>query len=213
MFACPDEILSADTPEAPEAKNVRAVAQALGLIDYTAGTLTRAEAKALHDAGGPLPGGFAVAGPEPATTTLTVAGLAIGLVRFPDAPASREPMPAALAEATAKAAAALRSKVKLVVGLSGWGSRPEAAFLNDHPGAVDVLLGSGPGGGLTACTTGGGRTLWMRTFYQGKTVNRLDLFALPQGQNFVWNPKEDFRSEIVSLDDQYPSAPDIAKLF
>jgi hypothetical protein len=213
FFACPDEILSADTPRPSDAKSVTAMAKALGLLGYDAGTVTRAEAKLLADAGAALPPGFAVAGETPTSTILTVAGIPIGVVRFPDAPASREPMPAPLAQATAEAAAALRPKVKLVVGLSGWGSRPEEAFLNAHPGAVDVLLGSGPGSGLAGSTTGGGRTLWARTYYEGKTVNRLDLYTLPATADHVWDPKTDFRTEVIALDDRYPADPEIEKLF
>ena len=68
------------------------MAKAFDRMAYDAGTLTRAEAAALTAAGAPVPPGFAVDGPEPTTTIVTVGGCAIGLLRFPDAPASREPM-------------------------------------------------------------------------------------------------------------------------
>lgn len=213
VVALPDEFVSADSPRPGDANTMAAMAKAFNRMAYDAGTLTRAEAEVLAASGAPVPPGFAVAGPEPATTIVTVAGVPVGLVRFPDAPASREPMPPALAEATAKAAAALRGKVGLVIGLSGWGTRPEEAFLAAHPGAVDILLGSGPGSGRAGRIAGNGHTLWARTYYLGKTVNRIDLFAWPTGPEHIWKPDAEFRTDVISLDDRYPADPTVAKLF
>lgn len=213
FFACPYEILPEGTETPPAAKLIPAMAQAFAQLGYDAGTMTPAEADVVKNAGAVMPASFAAIGPEPEVATVQVAGLTVGIVRFPAVPNPKEPVPAELAERTARAAASLRGKVKLVVGLSGWGMPDEEAFVNAHPGAVDVLLGSGPGNGAPGMTVGAGKTLWSRTFLKGKTVNRLDLFTLPENKDFVWTPKISYRTEVISLDDQFAADPEIQKLF
>lgn len=213
MLACPDEFVSADSPRPGDAGTMAAMARAFTRMGYDAGSLTRAEAGVLAASGAAVPPGFAVAGPEPTTTIRTVGGIPVGIVLFPDAPASREPMPPAVAEATARAADALRDKVRLVIGLSGWGARAEEDFINAHPGAVDILLGSGPGGGRAGLLAGKGRTVWARSYYLGKTVNRLDLYDMAAGPDHVWKPDADFRTDVITLDDRYPADPEVEKLF
>jgi hypothetical protein len=213
LFACPWEILPDGATRTADAKAVAAMARALALLGYDAGVMTRTEAEAVAEAGAAMPSAFTVAGPEPDVSMLEVAGIPVGVVRFPAGPRPGQAVPAETVQATARAAASLRGKARLVVGLSGWGATAEEAFINAHPGAVDLLLGGGPGGGLPVCTAGGGRTLWSRAFFKGKTVNRLDLYSLPEKTDSTWDPNTDFRSEIISLDDRYPADPEIAKMF
>jgi hypothetical protein len=189
------------------------MAKAYGRLGYAAGLVTPAEAEALKNAGVTLPAAFAASAAEPGVTTIKAGGRTLGIVRFPTVPKLGEPVPADLAEATAKAASALHGQVDLVVGLSGWGMADEEAFVGAHPGAVDVLLGSGPGSGLAGVTAGAGKTLWARVFTRGKTVSRLDLFALPGTPGFVWNPKTGFRPDVISLDDRFAADPEIQALF
>lgn len=115
--------------------------------------------------------------------------------------------------ATAKAAKALRDKTAMVVGVSPWGALDEEAFVNSRPGVVDVLLGSGGGSGFGARTPKGGKTLWTRAYIKGKTVNRLDLLALPGSPDFAWKSGETFEAQVLPLDTAYPQDKAIESLF
>jgi len=189
------------------------MAKAYALLGYDAGALTPAEADAVKKSGATMPAAFGVIGPEPEVTTVQAGGVPIGIVRFPAGPPAGKSIPAGLADQTAAAAAALRGKVRLVVGLSDWGTTDEAAFVRAHPGAVDVLLGSGPGLGAAGSVAGDGKTLWSRAYTRGKTINRLDLFTLPETTHFVWTPQTGYQADVISLDEQFPADPEIQKLF
>lgn len=189
------------------------MAKAYALIGYDAGLVTPAEAEALKKAGTALPGTFAVSAAAPSVTTIQAGGHRIGIVRFPTEPKPGDPIPDDLATRTAQAAETLHGRVDLVVGLSGWGMADEEAFLGAHPGAVDVLLGSGPGSGLAGVTAGTGKTLWARSYTKGKTLNRLDLFALPGKSGFLWNPKTSYKPDVILLDARFPADPNVQQLF
>jgi len=212
LFAGPYEILSPYTGAAG-GTHMQAMAKAYALLGYDAGALMPAEAAALRQAGAAMPKTFVTLGPTPDVATMRIGDIPVGVVRFPALANAEATVPAELADRTAAAAAALRGKVRLIVGISGWGATDEAAFVRAHPGAVDVLLGSGPGLGSAGTAVGDGKTLWARAYSQGKTVNRLDLFALPDTDRFVWAPQTGYRAEVISLDDQYAAAPEVQKLF
>jgi len=202
-----------DGPATVDPRKLLAMAKAYDLLGYDAGLVTPTEAEALKKAGTALPPVFGVSAAAPSVTTIRAGGHSIGIVRFPIEPKAGEAIPEALAKATAQAAETLHGRVELVVGLSGWGMADEEAFLGAHPGAVDVLLGSGPGAGLAGITAGAGKTLWARSYTKGKTLNRLDLFTLPGAPDFVWKPKTDYKPDVVLLDDRIPSDPQVQQLF
>jgi len=182
-------------------------------LGYDAGALLPSEAEYLQSAGAPIPAGFTVLGDKPAIAVIDKGGIKVGLVFFPAPADLTKPTPPTVGEAVAEAAKKLRPSVSLVIGVSGIGMIDEEAFLAAHPGALDVLLGSG----LNAVTAGrpgpGGKTLFARAYTRGKTVNRLDLFKLPQGSDFAWKPNDNFKAEVVNLDEAYPADPEIKKLF
>jgi len=60
---------------------------------------------------------------------------------------------------------------------------------------------------------GDGKTLWSRAYTRGKTINRLDLFTLPETTHFVWTPQTGYQADVISLDEQFPADPEIQKLF
>jgi hypothetical protein len=213
LLSCPFEILPDGPERKPDAKRLPAMSHALSMLGYDAGALNPDEAEYLKDAGAPLPVRFTVLGPQPASKRIEVGGLSIGIVFFPVSPNLKEPVPTALLDATAKAAAELRDKVKLVVGISGWGMSDEENFLNAHPESLDVLLGSGPNAGTAGRPGANGKTLWSRSYIKGKTINRLDILTLPGPADFTWKPDATFKANVVSLDDLYPADPEIQKLF
>lgn len=213
LLSGPFEILPDGPEQKPDPKRLPAVSQAMTLLGYAAGALNPDEAAFLAGAAAPLPAGFAVLGQQPATTVVQAGGMAIGIVFFPVSPDPRTAVPPALADAVDAAAKSLRPKVRLVIGVSGWGMGDEQTFLDTHSDALDLLLGSGPNAGIAGRTSASGKTLWARAYIKGKTINRLDLLNLPGAPDFVWKSGVDFIAEVVSLDDQHPADPAIQQLF
>ncbi len=202
---------AATTP--PEAAKTAAIAQAYGRLGYDAGAVSPAEVALLAKHQAAPPQSFTVLDQEPRTRLVTVGGKTVGLVFFPMPKDPSAPVPDKLMDATAKAAAALRGQAALVVGVSPWGALDEEVFINTRSGAVDVLLGSGGGAGFPAKASKDGKTVWMRAYIKGKTVNRLDLLALPGGKDFTWKPGQTFATEVVTLDAAYAQDQAIEQLF
>ncbi|EKO39955.1 MAG: hypothetical protein B193_1325 [Solidesulfovibrio magneticus str. Maddingley MBC34] len=190
-----------------------AISQAMSRIGYDAGAILPSEAAFLKSADAPLPAGFTVLGDKPATAVLDKGGVKVGIVFFPAPADLTKPTPPAVGDAVAEAAKKLRPSVSLVIGVSGIGMIDEEAFLAAHPGVLDVLLGSGLNAGTAGRPGPGGKTLFARAYTRGKTVNRLDLYQLPSGPDFAWKPNENFKAEVVNLDEAYPADPEIKKLF
>jgi hypothetical protein len=213
VLGAPFEILSDGPDRRPEARRLPAISQALSRIGYDAGALLPDEAAYLESANAPVPAGFTVVAPTPQTTMLQAAGRPIGIVFFPPPPDLTKPAPPTIGDAVAKAAKDLRATAKLVIGISGLGMMDEEAFLAAHPDALDVLLGSGINAGTAGRVGPGGKTLWARAYTRGKTVNRLDLLALPGAADFTWTPNGTFKAEVINLDETYPADPEIKKLF
>lgn len=197
----------------PEPAKLPAVAKAHERLAYDAFVLTPAEVKVLADNKAATPAGAVVLDQAPVGKILTIGGKAIGLVYFPMPKDISAPVPDRLMDATAKAAAELRGKTALVVGISPWGALDEEAFINTRTGAVDVLLGSGGGSGFASRTSKDGKTLWTRAYIKGKTVNRLDLLALPAAKDFAWKIGENFTAKVQPLDEAFPQDPAIEALF
>ena len=122
------------------------------------------------------------------------------------------PVPDKLMEATAKAAASLRDKASLIVGVSPWGALDEEAFINSRSGVVDILLGSGGGSGFASRVSKDGKTLWTRAYIKGKTINRLELLALPGQAGFAWKVGDNFTAKVDPLDEAFPQDPGIVQL-
>lgn len=181
-------------------------------MGYDAGALNPDEAAYLEKAGAPLPKHFTVIGSSPKTQLVKKGDTTYGLVFFPVSPDLKKPVPAELGDAVAKAAHDLRAKAQVLVGISGWGMADEQAFIDAHPGALDIVLGSGPNAGTTSRLSPDAKTLLSRTYIKGKTVNRLDINTLPGAPDFTWKPGRNFKTDVVSLDDRYPADPAIEKL-
>ena len=199
----------------PEPDKIPAIAKAHERLAYDAMVLSPGEATLLAEKKAALPKGATVLGDAPTTHVVSIGNQSIGLVFFPMPKDLSAPVPDKLMAATAKAAAELRGKVSLIVGLSPWGAIDEEAFINTKPGAVDVLLGSGGGSGFASRTSKDGKTLWARAYIKGKTVNRLDLMALPgpAGQPLLWKVGENYTAKVDPLDGAYPQDATIEQLF
>jgi len=213
LIAGPNEILPSESGDAPpDPKVLSALAAAYGMLGYNVGYLGAAEGKALADARAALPPGFLVAGETPQKAIYTMGANKIGVVFFPELGRAAKPS-GAMIGAIERAAASLRPEVKLVIAISPWGSDAERYYLEHAGPAVDVLLGGGPGIGLTARTDATGKVLWMRSFSKGKTLDTLDLMAWPGGADFKWVDKGNYAFQIISLGDDFAAKPEIDALF
>jgi 2',3'-cyclic-nucleotide 2'-phosphodiesterase (5'-nucleotidase family) len=197
----------------PEPEKMPAVVKAHEALGYDVMAVTPDEVKLLADKKTAPPKGAVVLGQTPATKIVTVGGKAVGLVFFPMPKDVSAPVPDKLMDQTAKAASELRGKVALVVGVSPWGALDEETFVNTRSGAVDVLLGSGGGSGFSSRTSKDGKTLWTRAYIKGKTVNRLDLLALPGQPGFAWKVGENFVAKVDPLDETVSQDPAVEQLF
>jgi len=201
----------ASTP--PEPEKTPSIVKAHAQIGYDVWVMSPEEVRLLTEHKTAVPAGCTVLDQIPQTKTMTIAGLNVGLIFFPTPKDISAPVPDKLMDATAKAAAELRGKVRLVIGISSWGALDEEAFINTRHGAVDVLLGSGGGSGFPARTSKDGKTLWTRAYIKGKTINRLTLLALPGAKDFTWKQGETFDSTVTPLDGAYPQDAAIEALF
>ena len=199
----------------PEPDKIPAVAKAHERLAYDAMVLSPAERKLLDDRKAALPKGAVLLDQTPGTRLVKSGNHTIGLVFFPMPKDASAPVPDKLMEATAKAAAGLRDTADLIVGVSPWGAFDEEAFINTRPGAVDVLLGSGGGSGFPARTSKDGKTLWTRAYIKGKTINRLDLLALPPkgDKGFTWKSGDNFTAKVEQLNAAFPQDQAIESLF
>ena len=210
--AGPWEFLPEVSAAPPEPGKLPAVAKAHERLAYDALAVTPQEAKVLSEQKSLPPKGAVLLEDAPVTRIVIVGGVAVGLLYFPMPKDVSAVVPDKLMDATAKAAAELRAKTALVVGISPWGALDEEAFINTRSGAVDVLLGSGGGSGFASRTSKDGRTLWTRAYIKGKTLNRLDLLALPGKSGFTWKIGENFTAKVDPLDENFPQDPAVEAL-
>lgn len=209
------ELVPEVSAQPPEPDMIPAVAKAHERLGYDAMVLSPAEVKLLADKNVAPPKDAVLLGHEPTTRIIRRRGSTIGLVFFPMPKDASAPVPDRLMDVTAKAAKDLRNKADLIIGISPWGAFDEEAFINTRHDAVDVLLGSGGGSGFPARASKDGKTLWTRAYIKGKTVNRLDLLALPSKTDnvFAWKSGASFLAKVEPLDEAFPQDVSIERLF
>jgi hypothetical protein len=140
-------------------------------------------------------------------------GPRVGVLILPPLAASARNVPPALAAEIAAAVQKLRATTKIVVAMSPWGYAMEQEYLQGQGPLPDVLLGSGPGLGLTGQLAAGGRTAWIRSFAQGKSISRIEIFAWPErSSTFKWTEEQNIRMTIFGLTDAYQEDPRMLSL-
>ncbi|NJB67870.1 hypothetical protein GGQ74_001510 [Desulfobaculum xiamenense] len=190
-----------------------ALVTAYGMLDYDALTIAPAEARWLADAGVDMREDWTTLGDAPRTAVIERAGVRVGVVMFP-APADIVAGPdAARKEQAVRAARELRPSVDILVGMSPWGEKAEAAFLREYDGAVDLLFGTGPGMGDGFRMSPGGGTLWLRSVFDGRGVMRVDVLRRPTAGEGNFALVEDFRVTSIALDGTVKYDIRVANLF
>lgn len=198
----------------PAAKDVASgLVKAYSSLHYDLGLLTQKEGDWLRDGVGGLGAAWVQAGEEPQQRVLTVGGLKVGVVVFPASPTPYEVPSDALIEAVVASSALMRAQCDLVVGLGAWGRKGEEKLLSVQELDMDVLLGSGPGIGAGARMVREGRSLLLRSEFQGRSVLRLDIFELPIGNTEQrWSKGVNYLEEIIVLDPNVSSDPRITDI-
>lgn len=173
-------------------------------MDYDLGILAPKETDSQAK---PLPAPWRRVDATPRTVVLEKKGVRLGVVIFPEHPETPERAFKAISSRTQR----LHRTCDLVLGVSSWGKQLEREFLTQAPGAVDILQGSGPGGPLPFRLTTGGKTVWVRPYSKGKTVQRLDILELPRQTPTTWNKGQNIALRLVSLNEDMPEDATVAK--
>ena len=138
----------------------------------------------------------------------------IGVLLLPPLPDAATSPPPELVRQIEQAVRTLRAKSYLVVAMSPWGYNLEQELLNTPGPLPDILLGSGHGIGLVGNIEGKGKTLWIRSFAEGKSMSRIDILAWPDhtSANFKWTEEQNIRMTLFGLTDQYQEDPHMLSL-
>jgi len=142
-------------------------------------------------------------------------GPKIGVILLPPLPASARSVPQRLIQQMENAVSSLQSTAKLVVVMSPWGYAHEQELLQKTNPRVlpDILLGSGPGIGMTGMLAADARTAWVRSYAQGKSVLRVEILAWPEhNSTFKWTEDKNIRMSLFGLTDQYQEDPQMLSL-
>jgi len=95
------------------------------------------------------------------------------------------------------------SDIKLIIGISPWGRQQEQKFLDSHAEGCDVLLGSGPGAGLTSSLSPNRQTLLVRAYSKGRTVSMLQIEHFPsRTAKFSWRIGKNITSNLLVLNEK-----------
>ncbi len=103
--------------------------------------------------------------------------------------------------------------VSLVIAVSALGAKKENSLFQGHGFVPDILLGGGEGAGLRGRLKNGGKTLWVRPYPEGKSVNYIRILS-PLGpvSSGKWKKNKNVQFGVYSLGGDIQSDPGIKKL-
>lgn len=209
----PDMDLEGTNAEPPKGEALAKVAEAYSRLQYDLGLLTPKEATALDAAKAKAPTNF-VAVKDTVTRMFQVNGQPVAVVLLPAIATNLVIPPAEELRRAIEAGKAAKSKARLVIALAPWGIAAEKALIDAAPATFDVVLGAGTGSGLGGRVESGGKTLWLRPFGKGKTMQRVDFLTWPtRDAAFVFMPDQNIRLLSQTLDEQVAEDPEMTKFF
>ena len=178
-----------------------------GQLDYHVGVLEPETAQRMREQAKGPPEGWMTPDDTARTKIFRVRKHKIGVLVFPLCTDNTDYSGiAALAEK-------LREETSLLIGLSPWGANREKEFLQQRPGAVDVLLGSGSGPSFKAKFPNSGKTLWIRAYSEGKAIHRIDIADLgPRNKQKTWIPGKNCSVRLIMLEQSIPRNPSILEI-
>lgn len=96
----------------------------------------------------------------------------------------------------------------LIVGISSWGRENERQFVEKHEGSCNILLGSGPGPGLTSTFSTHALTLWTRAYSKGRTVTKIEIREFPAADApLSWITGRNISAQLVLLGEKIQENP------
>ena len=183
----------------------QALAQAYAAMRYDLGLLSARDFEWLRAAEA-LPGpAWLPPARECRLRILEAGGLRVGVVLLPTLGDMYAPAPREAVDAVLRAAREARPQVDLLLGLGVWGWEADATLLAAEDVGFDALLSTGPGWGTGVRPAREGRLLVVRPEYQGWSVIRLDILALPgAGEARGWIDGTHYRATKIKLDAAMP---------
>jgi hypothetical protein len=176
------------------------------LLGYDLGLITRIEADWLERNGLTLPPSWHADSSEVTVRLVEKDGAKVAFVFLPlIMNSSEEPE---MHQRMLEAVQQVKEQADLLVGVSLMGSLFESRLLQSYPDLFHILLGSGPGKGNVGTQKEPGETLWVRPYYKGAAVSRIDIKNLPgsgEAQG-AWSTGRDVESIIVPLYDDVASS-------
>lgn len=144
---------------------------------------------------------------------LTPTGSKVAVLLLPPVPSGAQSLPQNLVHQVENAVQGLRGSVQLIIAMSPWGYRHEQDLLKAQGPLPDILFGSGPGIGIVGTLAAGQRSAWVRSFTQGKSVIRIEVFSWPErSSTFKWTEGQNIRMTLFGLTDQYQEDPGMLTL-
>nr|WP_321257316.1 hypothetical protein [uncultured Pseudodesulfovibrio sp.] len=183
-------------------------------MSYDLGFIPKEEAKALKQAQVAVGSWQKTSEEAPITILTTKNGDRIGFVRFPSLGQDEDIPGAELISRIGRQIKSLRNKVRLIVGLSGWGWLGENEYLMKNPKFVpDLLLGSGRGSGLNGRVLANDRCIWVRSYDKGRSICEIQIYEWPDRKNsFAWTVAKNYNTSSIGLNDSYKDNPEVAAI-
>ncbi|BDQ36273.1 hypothetical protein SYK_06330 [Pseudodesulfovibrio nedwellii] len=191
---------------------LQSLIKAYNLMGYDLGFIPKEEAKALKQAQAVVGSWQKTSEEVPITILTTQNGDKIGFVRFPPLDQGNDIPEPELISRIGRQIKLLRNKVRLVVGLSGWGWLGENEYLMKNPKTVpDLLLGSGRGSGLNGRVLADDRCIWVRSYDKGRSICEIQIYEWPDRKNsFAWTVSKNYNTSSIGLNDTYKDNPEVA---
>nr|WP_287410312.1 hypothetical protein [Pseudodesulfovibrio sp.] len=191
---------------------LQSLIKAYNLMGYDLGFIPKEEAKALKQAQAVVGSWQKTSEEVPITILTTQNGDKIGFVRFPSLDQGNDIPEPELISRIGRQIKLLRNKVRLVVGLSGWGWLGENEYLMKNPKTVpDLLLGSGRGSGLNGRVLADDRCIWVRSYDKGRSICEIQIYEWPDRKNsFAWTVSKNYNTSSIGLNDTYKDNPEVA---
>ncbi len=183
-------------------------------LGYTLGVLAPEESFAFAPLSDQQPQTWFQAGSRPGIHELHTKNGRIEVVVFPVAPSTQVPRQAMLKNLVARLKQ-LRTDHPgaIIVGISSWGREAERRFIKRHGGSCDLLLGSGPGGGLVSSFSDNQATLWTRAYSKGRTITKISIAAFPPSTNpHTWKIADHVSTKLVVLNERVQDNPAMVKI-
>lgn len=192
------EFLRGKEPVAQD--KLQAMAQVIEILDYDLGFLAPEEARILADKGVAAPDGWQVAGEIDHEIVKLNDGHSVAFVYFPVLSKNEQQLSKKSLKAVARLIDEMRKVSDLVIGMSVLGFKAEYVYLKADTSHPDILLGSGPGMGLTGKIEAQGKTVWIRPYSLGKAVNLLEIIEFPVHDfDFKWTEGKNMHALVKGL--------------